>query len=102
MTVERLLDEMSAAELAEWQAFYRVEPFGEAWQQTGQICAMIGNAAGGKRGGGKFAARDFWPVRPLIQTKRQTAGQILSVFKMLAEATGQKRGTQAGSAAIER
>jgi len=32
MTVKELLDRVSSRELSEWQAYYRVEPFGEERQ----------------------------------------------------------------------
>lgn len=88
MTVEGMLAQMSAAELAEWLAFYRIEPFGEPWRQTGEVCAMIGNANGGKRGGGKFSFHDFLPIRPLIRhtfgAVRQTGKQMLAIFRSMA------------------
>ena len=84
MTVERLLNEISAAELSEWAAYYRFEPFGDEWQQTSYICAMTGNAAGGRKGGGKFKPQDFMPVKQPIRRARQTGEQMLSIFRMLA------------------
>lgn len=88
MTVEAMLGQMSASELSEWLAFYRVEPFGEPWRATGEVCAMIGNANGGKRGGGKFSFHDFLPIRPLIRhtvsAMRQTGAQMLAIFRSLA------------------
>jgi len=86
MTVAELCARMSAAELAEWRAYYRVEPFGESWKQTAYQCAMAGNIAGGKRGGGKFTPDDFLPVKPLIAHRpAQTSDQMLSIFKLLAQ-----------------
>lgn len=91
MTVENLLDGMTAAEFTDWQAFYRVEPFGDEWRQTGEICAMVGNAAGGKRNGGSFTPRDFLPIKPLLKHIyagcKQTGAQMLAAFKLLAVAT---------------
>lgn len=85
MTVEELLTRMSAAELAEWQAYYVCEPFGEDWKQTSYLCSMVGNAAGGHRRG-KFEPEDFLPVKPTIaQTaKRQSSDEMLAIFKQLA------------------
>lgn len=86
MTVERLLDEMSAAELAEWRAFYTFEPFGEEWKQTSYICTMLGNSAGGKKGGGKFKPEDFLPIKiPLRhRVQRQSPEQMLDAFRLMA------------------
>lgn len=76
---------MTAPELAEWRAFYVVEPFGEEWRQTGEVAAMIGNAAGGKRNGGSFSFRDFLPVKPLLKhMARQSSAQMLAMFRMIA------------------
>jgi len=87
MTVERLLNEMSAAELAEWIAFYTVEPFGEDWKQTSYVCTMTGNASGGKRGGKPFEPSDFLPVKPSIRhtAKRQTPEQMLNIFRLISK-----------------
>jgi hypothetical protein len=82
MTVEELLDRISSAELSEWVAYYRSEPFGNDWQQTSYLCAMVGNGAGGKKNGGTFKPADFLPVKPL--KRRQTGEQMLAIFRILA------------------
>ena len=49
-TVRELLARMGADELAEWAAYYRLEPFGE-WRgdvRSAQICATIANANRGR------------------------------------------------------
>lgn len=77
---------MSAAELAEWQAYYTLEPFGEAWKQTSYVCSMVGNAAGGKRGGKPWTPDEFLPVKRRKQEpKRQTPEEMLSIFRMMAK-----------------
>lgn len=45
MTHEALLDSMSGRELAEWMAYYQVEPFGDVRGdlQAAMITAMIAN-----------------------------------------------------------
>jgi hypothetical protein len=63
-------------------AAYRHEPFGNDWQQTSYICAMVGNGAGGKKNGGTFKPQDFLPVKP--PQKRQTGEQMLAIFRILA------------------
>jgi hypothetical protein len=85
-TVEELLSRISAAELAEWQAYYAIEPFGETWKQTSYLCAMVGNGAGGKKGGGNFKPDDFMPVRlsRRLRARRQRPDEMLNVFRMLA------------------
>lgn len=55
---------ISAAELAEWMAFYALAPFGpEAeWLRHGVVCAAISNLM---RSGGRAAMpQDFMPRRP--------------------------------------
>jgi len=44
-TVRELLARLTAAELAEWQAFYRLEPWGDvrADLRAGHIAAMVAN-----------------------------------------------------------
>lgn len=51
-------------ELLEWQAEYAIEPWGEIRTDIGfaKVCAMVGNGAGGKRGGGTFAPLEFMPA----------------------------------------
>ena len=88
LTVDELLDKMTSTELAEWMAFYCVEPFGDEWKQTGLLCSMVGNAAGGKRGGRQFTYRDFLPVKPIYQVVRQTGKQMLAIFRTMATVKG--------------
>jgi hypothetical protein len=44
LDVESVLAELSAAQLAEWQAYYQLEPFGGQWQQTALLASLIANA----------------------------------------------------------
>lgn len=44
MDVDGVLAELSAEELAEWQAYDYLEPFGEQWQQTALLASLIANA----------------------------------------------------------
>lgn len=84
MTVEDLLNSVSAAELAEWQAYFAFEPFGDEWLRSSYVCAMTGNAAGGKRGGGKFKPQEFLPVKPPRRHVRMSSEQMLAAFKIIA------------------
>jgi hypothetical protein len=81
-TVEELLASISSAELTEQYAFYILEPYGQEWLQTAQQCAMAGNAAGGKKGGGKFNTDDFMPTKP--PKRKQSPSEILNIFKVFA------------------
>lgn len=82
MTVEEMLDRMSAPEYERWRAYYRIMPFGESLRETAMICAMVGNAAGGRKRGGNFKPTDFLPIKTLHRV-RQTGAQILSFFQGL-------------------
>lgn len=62
MTVEQLLDNISSSEITEWQAFYKIHPFGprmENWR-AGLIAATIVNANRGK-GSKVMKPEDFIP-----------------------------------------
>ena len=84
MTVNELLDRMSMDELAEWMAYYEIEPFGESWKQTAYICSMVGNAAGGKKGGRPFQPDEFLPAKSRPRHRRMSGDEILSVFRLMA------------------
>ena len=47
-TVQELGDSLSSAELAEWVAFWSIEPFGDLWRQTGSICCTTALVNGNK------------------------------------------------------
>lgn len=56
----RLLQErVDPEQFLEWQAFFRLEPFGEwgAWLRAARICATVANT----RAPGAFSAADFMP-----------------------------------------
>lgn len=62
MTVAEMLERMDAAELAEWAAYYSIEPWGEAsahWR-NGLLCSMVANAMRGKDQR-PFEVADFIP-----------------------------------------
>lgn len=48
-------------ELAEWFEFYRLEPFGESWQQAAMLAALLHNA---HFAGPAKRPDDFLPVQP--------------------------------------
>ena len=47
-TVQQLLEECDALELAEWFAFWTIEPFGGDWDQTATVCTTVAGVAGVK------------------------------------------------------
>jgi hypothetical protein len=95
-TVEELLDRISAAELAEWRAYWQFEPFGEPWRQTALLAASVRNANGGKGGGRGFSIDDFLPCktpqsngkRPgrsiRDSVRRMSSKQLLDTFRLFA------------------
>lgn len=44
MNPERALHGISPAQLAEWEAYYRLEPWGDDWVQTARLEAAIRSA----------------------------------------------------------
>jgi len=62
MPVSRLLDEMPAPEVTEWEAYSLLEPFGEdaAFLRMGIICSVLASIYG-KKGGKRLYPKDFIP-----------------------------------------
>ncbi len=87
-TVGQLSEELSDAELQEWMAFYRIEPFGgeRADLRAGIIASTIFNVNRGKRGRASKPT-DFMPflkadgqrrkMRPVPKKLSQQARTIL-------------------------
>jgi len=48
MSVQRAQQEVSAAEFAEWIAFFNLEPMPNSWLQHGILCQLIATALGNK------------------------------------------------------
>lgn len=66
---------MSAAEFAEWMAYYRLDPFGEdrADLRTGILASVLANLFGGRRAG-RFKPLDFMPK--FDRKRRQTSTEM--------------------------
>lgn len=74
-----LLREIDAIQLAEWEAYYHIEPFGYHIDnlRAGQICSTVANFSfASKRR--NFTAQDF-----ALQTKRSTPEPAESLGKRL-------------------
>lgn len=71
--VERRVD---SAEIAEWLAFWRIEPRFSPWQAMAQICCIVYNAFRGK--GQAKHPRDFLPAGMAV--KRQSSAQQRAAF----------------------
>lgn len=87
MTVGELLRRINARELAEWQIFYGLEPFGveRADLQHGMVAATIANYHRGK-GTQPFAPGDF--VLSFEQPQKQTPQDHADYFKRLTQSMG--------------
>lgn len=86
MTVAELLSRVSSAELTEWMAFYRLEPWGsevEDWR-FGMVASVIANVNRDPKQRRKpFDPPDFMPKRGPSQEKReQSPDEIMRVLQM--------------------
>lgn len=74
MPVSELLARMPARELDEWQAYARIEPFGEEREdlRMGTIASTIANTAFGRKKGSKaFKPSDFFPEFEVAAKKQE-------------------------------
>jgi len=84
MTVNELLGRIDARELAEWEAYDRIEPFGERMTQLmlGGIRADVVNS-GAVQGSKVRKAEDYLPMR--IEKKEQTWQEQKAFMKRRTE-----------------
>jgi hypothetical protein len=86
-TVEELLDSLSASELAEWSAFYSLEPWGAdaAFLRSGIIASLIANVnRDTKKKAEPFTPQDFMPQFGKAQKKADPLDPKLVKAKFLA------------------
>lgn len=67
MDIQNVLRELSAADLREWEAYYQLEPFGEAWKQTALIACILANANRDPEKREPFEVDEFMPLPPDIK-----------------------------------
>jgi hypothetical protein len=84
-----MLAAMTARQIAEWWAYYCIEPWGpeQEWMRAGIIAATVANCAGGKkRGGGAFKPSDFMPppVGPVEMPKNQSVAEMRAMLEQIA------------------
>jgi hypothetical protein len=74
---------MDSAEFTYWMGYFGIEPWGEEWLQTGNVCQMIYAANAGPRS--KRTVPDDWVYRPLApkRRKKQTAEEMREIFDMI-------------------
>jgi hypothetical protein len=89
MTVQELLSRVSSRELAEWMAFFELEPWGtevEDWR-AGLIASTVANAnRDQKRRRRPYEPQDFMPrrdVRPK-ETEEQPVEDQIAIVEMWA------------------
>jgi flagellar basal body rod protein FlgC len=89
MTVQELLSRVSSRELAEWIAFFELEPWGtevEDWR-AGLIASTIANAnRDQKRRRRPYEPQDFIPRRdvPTKQIEEQSVEDQIAIVEMWA------------------
>ena len=81
MTVETMLATISSRELAEWIAYYGLEPFGQDREalHAGIIAATVANANAAK--GKTYQPSDFMPD---FDRKEQTADDMRAILNQMA------------------
>lgn len=84
LDVDAMLREMTAGQLAGWEAYFSVEPWGPAIEdhRAGVIAATIANVAGKQiRAGHSLAPADFFPSRfPPPRTTKTFDEQVRELF----------------------
>jgi len=84
--VAELLARISSRELAEWMAYFEIDPFGEerADLRAGIVASTVANSQRGRRGTA-FKPKDFMPK---FGQTRQSAGQQLDIIRQLHQQWG--------------
>ena len=82
-SVRELLARIDSHELAEWMAFYSLEPFGHVRGdlQAGIVAATIANANSGK-GSKTFQPADFMP---LMEKPEQDEDDMITIMTAMAK-----------------
>ncbi len=85
---------MSSRELSEWEAFSRLEPFGEdrADFRAAMICCTMANAWRGK-GDPAFKPQDFMPFLEVDPPEPQDPEDMKRVLQGVAAAMSKKKRT---------
>ncbi len=76
---------MTAAEIREWQAFWRLEPFGDDWRRTARLQALMAEINRNERNRSEpFTEDDFMPRWPEDEEETEFAEEVMET----AEPTG--------------
>lgn len=94
MTVAELLSRVSSAELTEWMAFYRLEPWGseaDDWR-AGMVASVVANVnRDTKQHRRAYQPADFMPRRGRAQAKpEQSPEEQLRIIQMWQAALAAK------------
>jgi hypothetical protein len=72
-----LLETLDAAELAEWEAFWKIEPWGDEWRQVARLATALCTAWGSKN----LEEEMLMPShRRPPQTKEQMLAELKKAF----------------------
>ena len=79
--VDHLLDRLTSKQIAEWVAFYSLEPFGNEWRQAAVIASTIAEANRNEKKRSKpFTPDDFMPKR---DEGPKDSNQLLAMAKAI-------------------
>lgn len=86
MTVREMLQKMSSAELTDWLAYWRLDPFGEerADLRAGIVAATTANVWAGK--GKRAKPADFMPKFDTPRKARMSQDAMKTMFRTAAAA----------------
>lgn len=81
--VDGLLDELSSSQLAEWIAFYQLEPWGEerADLRAGIVASTIANVNRSPKRKKPYAPEDFMPRFEDEEDPEETAARLMAQMK---------------------
>lgn len=83
------LERISSRELTEWQAFERIEPWGDEWRQVGMICSTQATLAGRK----DCPPERFMPIehKPAQQTAADMEAQCWAFVRQASNSQAEIR-----------
>jgi hypothetical protein len=84
-----LLATVDAAELAEWEAFWSIEPWGDEWRQTARLATALCSAWGCKDLKEEM-------LMPSHRKRQQTPAEMFAELSKLAQATQAAREARGG------
>ncbi len=97
MSVRRAQREIDSREFSEWQAYYRLEPFGYDRHDlnNGILCSLVANALGGKKSK-SYKPEDFMPKfdRKRKQTDTDMGAVVQRALEAARSAKDRRRGQQ--------